>query len=378
MMAVDGALPGIMPTALSLLADDGIPSMQTKTPGGVGRIVVWLVDGLGYDQLMEALDQGLMPHLARLTKSGAAHYRPIDSVFPSITPVALASLITGTWPGQHGVVGRYIQPGFNVPPLDTLGAGLHEGESPLLGVTLDQRAANMGIHYEVVMEARLLAGTLTKILHPLTDRIVSYVSPLALATRMREALTQSEPGLSYVYWPYLDSINHQRGPYSRDWADEMRSLDGVLASISADFSSASRHSVWLWIVADHGHQVVRQVLPYDALRAAVPGLPERPMGCDRVAGLQLTGDQADAVTRVLPDLYDGNVLIQPTETLVRAGDFGPDVRPGVMSRVGNWILEAGDGCIWDWDLAERMPRANHGGRSSAEMTIPFVEVCLQA
>jgi len=56
-----------------------------------------VVDGLGWDQLEAALQDGLMPHLARLEGSGCARRQALETVFPSMTPAALASLVTGAY-----------------------------------------------------------------------------------------------------------------------------------------------------------------------------------------------------------------------------------------------------------------------------------------
>ncbi|NMP23183.1 alkaline phosphatase family protein [Sulfobacillus harzensis] len=369
------ALPDVMPTALSLLTGKMATPMKTATPHGVGRIVVWTIDGLGYDQLIQALDWGLMPRLTALLATGEATARPIQSVFPSITPVALASLLTGTWPGEHGLIGRFIQLP-DAPCIDTLGDGTSQHTFALLEETLDRRALKGDLHYRAVMEARLLRGTLTQLLHPMTENIVSYVSPLAMRPRMVQALCQPERGLSYVYWPYLDSTNHRRGPYSQDWADEMKELDRVLGDVVQDARGAGQPA-WLWIVADHGHHMVHDVLPYRLLRDAVPDLPVQPLGCERVAGLALTAEQAISVDRAVRTLFEGKVTMRPFEAFVEDGAFGPRMRPDVSSRVGNWFLEATDGFMWAWDEEPKPPSvATHGGRSKAEMTIPFIEICV--
>lgn len=368
------ALPDVLPTALDLLAGRPGAQMETVTEPGAHRIVVWLIDGLGHDQLVHALDWGLMPRLEGLLSSRQAVSRPIQSVFPSITPVALASLLTGTWPGEHSLIGRYIQEYPDAPRVDTLGRGTGTTPAPLLEKTVDRRAEELGMDYRSVIEDRLLNGTLTRLLHPLTDHIVSYVSPLAIRPRLLEALSRARPGLAYVYWPYLDSTNHLRGPYSRDWVEEMAELDRVLGAVVDD--APKGRPVWLWITADHGHQAVQEILPYGLLRGVVPSLPEWPLGCERVAGLRLTAEQADVVQRAADSLFPGKVLMRPIDDYVKSGDFGPRVRPGVPGRVGNWLLEAGDGCIWNWDERDRMAVSNHGGRSAVEMTIPLVEICL--
>lgn len=372
-----GSLPDVIPTALNVLTRGGVPAqMAVRALQDTRRIVVWLVDGLGYDQLMAALEFELMPNLSSLIRSQEGSVRGIQTVYPSVTPVALASLLTGSWPGQHGLIGRFLKESPAIPWVDTLGRRSQGVSWSLLEDTLDRKAERWGLHYEVLMEHRLVDGTLTQILHPMADRMVSYISPWALATRMLETASHADRGLSYVYWPYLDAINHQRGPYSRDWGDEMAGLDRVLGDLTV-VKSDGGSPVWLWIVADHGHQTIREFLPYWRLCQKMPELPAVPLGTDRMAGLELTDEQAETLSRLVPDLYGDSVMLRRTDELFEAGDFGPVARPEVRDRLGNWILEARDGCVWVWEPGTEGGRvANHGGRSPMEMTVPFVEICL--
>ena len=82
----DEALPDIVPTALHCLSGGHVPrQMATWAGSDAERIVLWLIDGFGYHQMEQALEQNLMPHLGQLTGSGRARLRPLLSVCPSVT-----------------------------------------------------------------------------------------------------------------------------------------------------------------------------------------------------------------------------------------------------------------------------------------------------
>ena len=372
------ALPDVVPAALSTLTDGAVRStLAARAEAGTHRIILWLIDGLGYDQLENALDFDLMPHTASLLASSAAALRPIRTVFPSITPVALASLLTGSWPGQHGLVGRYLYQSPESPWVDTLGRRAASDTFQLLEPTLDHQAKRWNVPYQVIMEEDLRDGALTRTLHPLTEYISTYVSPLAMEQRLIEAANATERGLAYVYWPYLDAINHLRGPFSRDWADEMAMLDRIIGSVAAGRSPGGP-PVWLWVTADHGHQRIRKFLPYWQLRQAMPELPPIPWGTDRMAAFRLDGDGAQKLRRAAAQLFGDQVVLRPAADLFESGELGPAVRAEVRDRLGNWLLETADGLIWSWDPGREPHRvANHGGRSPEEMTIPFLEIRLR-
>ena len=68
------------------------------------RVVYVVVDGMGVDALEQATASGKAPGFAFL-KEHSFYARDSVAVFPTITPAATASLITGATPAQHGIPG---------------------------------------------------------------------------------------------------------------------------------------------------------------------------------------------------------------------------------------------------------------------------------
>jgi hypothetical protein len=73
---------------------------------GAPRIVVLLVDGLGWNQL-----QAHSIHMPTLSSFTGGH---ITSITPSTTATALTSLVTGLAPGEHGLIGYRVDMGNTV------------------------------------------------------------------------------------------------------------------------------------------------------------------------------------------------------------------------------------------------------------------------
>jgi hypothetical protein len=73
---------------------------------GAPRIVVLLLDGLGWNQLQKYSEH--MPTLSGMT---GGH---ITTVAPSTTATALTSLVTGLSPGEHGLIGYRVDMGDTV------------------------------------------------------------------------------------------------------------------------------------------------------------------------------------------------------------------------------------------------------------------------
>ena len=67
------------------------------------RIVMLLVDALGYNQLIRLMEQNESDFWQR--KLGASKLFPITSISPSTTASALTTIWTGTTPHEHGIIG---------------------------------------------------------------------------------------------------------------------------------------------------------------------------------------------------------------------------------------------------------------------------------
>ncbi len=65
------------------------------------KLVLAVIDGLTPSMLESSLDRRALPTLSAL--AGHATYQRSVSVFPSLTPVCLSSIVTGSFPDAHGI-----------------------------------------------------------------------------------------------------------------------------------------------------------------------------------------------------------------------------------------------------------------------------------
>ena len=89
------SLADILPASLAAL--DVAPDNQNFQIPKSKRVVVFLIDGLGFQNLVA--NQDAHPIVADLITDSA------KCAIPSTTPVSLATLGTGLNPGEHGFVG---------------------------------------------------------------------------------------------------------------------------------------------------------------------------------------------------------------------------------------------------------------------------------
>lgn len=67
----------------------------------VKRVVIVGFDGMDPELAAKFMDEGKLPHLARLRDTGT--FRPLQTTFPPISPVAWSSFLTGVNPGKHNI-----------------------------------------------------------------------------------------------------------------------------------------------------------------------------------------------------------------------------------------------------------------------------------
>jgi hypothetical protein len=106
---------------------DGWPDWLPSEVGEASRVLLLVLDGLGWRQLQARSDRA--PVMTSLLGG------PITTVAPSTTAAALTSISTGVPPGEHGVVGyRMAVGGAEVGAHDevlTLSAGRRPAVTPV-------------------------------------------------------------------------------------------------------------------------------------------------------------------------------------------------------------------------------------------------------
>lgn len=182
------------------------------------RVLIVYIDGLGYGSFERAVADGAVPNLASL------RYEKAASVYPTITPVNYAAMITGKAPAENGVTKR----------------GIHE----ISCETVFDYAARLGIEsYASEGDTQILKLTNTTLeLSP--DLNGSGTGDDEIFACALAAL--NDYGLVFVHFHSVDDASHEYGPGS----DEARK-----ALVRADEWVGELLSAWdgrVLITADHG------------------------------------------------------------------------------------------------------------------------------
>ncbi|MCC7053872.1 MAG: alkaline phosphatase family protein [Gemmatimonadaceae bacterium] len=208
---------------------------MTAAPSAPARRVVLLVlDGLRADLVGDPR----FPHLASLARAGACT-TDATTVLPSVTAVAMTSLLSGLATADHGVTSDRFRVPVTRVPLQTL---------PML-VRASGRPAT-GIVRQVPWLIRPLARRIVDALG-LDDTRFASANAHSLLSAALPALRGQRDGLIVMHWPDCDAIGHRTGWMSPAYLAAVARMDIALGTLRHELAPAM-HDTLLITLADHG------------------------------------------------------------------------------------------------------------------------------
>jgi hypothetical protein len=232
---IEGNLAGSTP---------GTPLVDRLVPDARSYLVV-LFDGLGDSQLAHPDADPL-----RASRVGA-----IDTVFPCTTTTALASIVTGMTPAEHGLLGYEMWLPEAGGPLNTIhwtpvGGGDVvdvDFDSFLPSPNLWERLAATGVEPVTVQPAAFAGSPLSRVLYRgcRYEAVDSYDEWLDAALSL-----VAEPGrLVFAYLGAVDVAAHLRGQASEEYAGALRLAGALWERLVATTPDGTA----VIGTADHGH-----------------------------------------------------------------------------------------------------------------------------
>ncbi|QLL09252.1 alkaline phosphatase family protein [Mycobacterium vicinigordonae] len=368
-----GSICDVLPSVAALLgAPDGLDTLGlTGEPGGVDRVCVVLVDGLGWHLLPHLVDDA--PILASVLAGRTGQLQRLDCTFPSTTPTSLVSLGTGAPPGEHGILGFTL----NIPGTDRVLNHIrwrddppHSEWQPL--PTWFQRLTDDGVIARAVLPERFVGSGLTDAAYGGAQFVAIRSGddyPGRLAEQVRAA-----PGLIYGYIADLDTAAHVSGIGSPHWHEAAGRVDALLSRVIEGMPAGAA----LLVTADHGGLNVAPDARIDM--AADPRLAAGVRvvaGEPRVRYLHTEPGAATDVLATWTELLAGRAQVRTREEAVASGVFGP-VSPRNLARIGDVVATCtGDAAILA--TGHEPPETArligfHGAASEAETAIPLIAI----
>ncbi len=366
-----GSICDVLPAAAALLKVAGaIDALGlTNWAGDVRRVVVLLVDGLGWHLLSELVADA--PLLAAVVGGGIGRLDELVCAFPSTTPTSLVSLATGAQPGEHGVLGFTLK----LPHTDRVLNHIDWRDDPPPArwqpvATWFERLDRAGVGTRAVLPAAFVGSGLTDAVYR-GARIRPTPHDADYGEQLCDEINAA-PGLVYGYTAALDTAAHLSGIGSPQWHAAATYVDTLLRRLAESLPA----DTVLLVTADHGGVNVEPDARIDLdtdprLAAGVRVVAGDP----RVRYLYTEPGAAADVLAAWSETLAGRAEVYSRDDAVAAGLFGP-VRPEHLPRLGDVVVVcAGQTAVLA--SAHEPPEVAgliglHGGATAAEMAIPLI------
>ncbi|MCX3060583.1 alkaline phosphatase family protein [Streptomyces beihaiensis] len=368
-----GSLADLLPTLGAHLGVPGCTAAISEL-APADRVCVFLIDGLGWQQLLDHPDEApFLTSLAASSRGGTGS--PITAGYPATTATSLASVGTGLPPGAHGL------PGYTVrnPATGELMNQLRwnpwtDPHAWQPHPTVFQRAHEAGVHTAQVSAPAFASTPLTKI--ALSGG--TFHGRLSGEDRMdlaAEQLAAGDRSLVYTYYSEVDGKGHRFGVDSDPWRGQVMYVDRLAQRLAEQLPPRSA----LYVTADHGMVDIpfdeRSRIDFDEdweLRAGVALLG----GEGRARHVYAVPGAQDDVLAVWREVLGEQFWIASRDEAVDAGWFGPDIDQRVYERLGDVIAAARDDVVIIAsrnEPNESMMVGNHGSMTPAEQLVPLLE-----
>ncbi|MGQ4712740.1 alkaline phosphatase family protein [Streptomyces anulatus] len=369
-----GSLADLLPT---LVAGQEVPGFTAAIPEltPADRNCVFLIDGLGWEQIIAHPDEAPFLHSLLPTSRGGTG-RPLTAGFPSTTATSLASVGTGLPPGEHGL------PGYTARNPET-GELMNQlrwrpWTAPKVWQpypTVFQLADAAGVHTAQVSAPTFEQTPLTKV--ALSGG--SFLGRLSGEDRMDVAaqrLAAGDRSLVYTYYSEVDGKGHRFGTDSDAWRGQLMYVDGLARRLAEQLPPRSA----LYITADHGMIDIpfdeQSRIDFDEdweLRAGVALLGGEGRARHVYA---VPGAQTDVLT-VWREVLGEQFWVASRDEAIAAGWFGPTIDERVYGRIGDVVAAAHDDVIITASVNEPHESAMagvHGSLTPVEQLVPLLEV----
>jgi hypothetical protein len=352
----DGAcITNVVPALLH--ATDDAPPWLPATALDADRVVLLVIDGLGWTQLQARAH--LAPTLAGLAGG------PITTVAPSTTATALTSISTGLPPGEHGVMGYRIAIGSEV--LNVLRWTTADGDARrrIAPTAIQPSPAFGGQRPPVVTRAEFASSGFT-LAHLDQVRFTGYRTLGTLTAELVRLGRAGEP-FAYAYYEGLDKVSHEYG-LGTQYDEELRWIDHLVATLLDRLPAGTA----LVLTADHGQvetgdDVIE--LPSDVLTHV--GMQS---GEGRFRWLHARAGRVGALQDAAGSLLGEQAWVRTREQAIAEGWYGPRVTDAAAGRLGD-VLLAAKGTVAFFDPNDTGPYVlvgRHGSLTEDEMLVPLL------
>lgn len=363
-------LSQITPSIFSSLGLDGAVDHLAVGQSPMGRELLFLIDGFGFDTLSQYAD--VMPTMSRMFNHGL-----VQTSFPSTTATSLATLTTGELPGVHGMLGYTVQvPRSGGRLLNALKWDERvdpENWQPV--ETLFQRAAKVGISVTHVAAKRYENSGFTRaVFRGAEYKGANVVADLVSETK--QAL-QKTPSFVYLYVNDLDNAGHSDGVGSDKWIAALSAIDQMVSQLMKEVPKGTR----IWVTSDHGMINVEEKIIIGQDNPLLTGVSVI-AGEPRARHLYLENDSVQAridAASLWQQYLQEKALVLTREQAISSDLFGAQLSADAVDRMGEVIaITRGGLVLLDPERADKEGAmvGHHGSDSDIESQVGLLTTTL--
>lgn len=324
---------------------------------GASAVVLLVIDGLGWNQLLQR------PHVAPFLTSFAGG--AVTTAVPTTTPTCLTSIVTGSPPAQHGIVGFHI----SIDSSQVMNAQQWTIDGEACRHKIDpfefQRSVPFqGADVASIVRTGFLGGGFTdaQFKH---SHVIGYRFTSSIPLRIKQQLDQGHK-LVYAYYDGLDVTAHTEG-LGELYDAELRYVDKMVEEICAQLPSGAA----LAVTADHGH--VAMTDGYIDLDREIVDRCIHVSGESRFRWLHVDEPKRSEILERCIGLYGDRVWIKTYGQAVEEGWFGGTPDASVRSRYGDIALapHAPLGILEPFSHTKQLV-TRHGSLTADEIYVPFI------
>ncbi|HNT76286.1 MAG TPA: alkaline phosphatase family protein [Anaerolineae bacterium] len=386
-----GALGATLPGALPPLRADLLNGMLD----GVRRVVLVVIDALGWEQLRWVMDNDADSPFHRLAEQG--RLLPLTTVSPSTTTNVLSTIWSGFAPVQHGQLAYEMwlrewlmvveSIAFSSPHeafKRTLMRWGFEPEKFQPIPAIGEQLAAQGVPGYALTFKEFVDSPLSRMNHRGMAEVYKYSTNSDFWVTLRRTLMEYHTAPRALFTGYLcevDTLAHAWGPFDETGDAEIRTLGWQIEEVFLkQLPAAAREGTLLLLTADHGQLATppSAMIPLNAHPQLYDALVIPPVGEARVPFFYIRHGHYDAVWEYLHTHLAEQFVFMSQEEVLQTGLLGPgEMYAEVPHRLGD-IIGFAKGRHYLAHNLEKSAKTlgRHGGLHAQEMLVPLLALRL--
>nr|MDO8081470.1 alkaline phosphatase family protein [Candidatus Freyarchaeota archaeon] len=313
------------------------------------KVYLAVLDGCNINWIKNAKT----PFLEKLSNGGVSTLS-CRAVFPTATYTGHTSIITGAYPGEHGIVGNQF---YDREARELRDFDFYDPNACLEAVTIFEEAESAGL------DTAAIAEPVTKGAQHIVSK--PYIQSFPVLTQNGKILEESiklirreKPDLIVANFTAVDSIGEKYGPKSKEAIKIIEDVDKVLKRIFEEYESQDQE-VCMIISADHGMTDGGKQIQLDKLLKKKK-LDAITLASHRTSHVYINSpEQKQEIYEFLTETK-GVLEVMESERISELKLLHP--------RSGDLVVTARKG----YELSNVKLRGSHGGITEEEMTVPLI------